>query len=86
MPNYYKFKKLGEGTYAIIYLAKETDQGETKHIKTEPDEFTGFVVIKKIKKTEYSLGQEISAIREIKALKSLKGENIQELKDIFIHK
>lgn len=86
MPSYFKCKKLGEGTYAVIYLAKEVKDMETKLIKTDPEKYTNLVAIKKIKKTKYSTGQEISAIREIKALKELKNEFILDLKDIFVHK
>lgn len=86
MASYFKCKKLGEGTYAIIYLAKEVKTAESKLIKIEPKEFDCLVAIKKIKKTEYSQGQEISAIREIKALKSIKNDYVVDIKDIFIHK
>lgn len=86
MPSYYKCRKLGEGTYAVIYLAKETIYSDQKLVKTDPTKFISHVAIKKIKKTKYSVGQEISAIREIKALKLLKSEYILQMKDIFIHK
>lgn len=86
MSSYYKCKKLGEGTYAIIYLAKVVEDSAAKLIKADPPQFTRYSAIKKIKKTVYSLGQEISAIREIKALKTLKHEYIVGVEDIFIHK
>lgn len=86
MPSYYKCKKLGEGTYAVIFLAKEVPTSNSKLIKEDPTDFLSYVAIKKIKKTEYSTGQEISAIREIKALKKLKNPYILEMKDCFIHK
>lgn len=86
MASYFKCKKLGEGTYAVIYLAKEVQSGEFRIIKSEPSEFSKLVAIKKIKRTEYSTGQEISAIREIKVLKEMKSEFVVELMDVFIHK
>jgi cyclin-dependent kinase 7 len=86
MANYFKCKKLGEGTYAVIYLAKETQSGESRMVRSEPPEFSSLVAIKKIKKTEYSTGQEISAIREIKALKEVRSEFVLDLMDVFIHK
>ncbi|ELA41103.1 CMGC/CDK/CDK7 protein kinase [Vittaforma corneae ATCC 50505] len=86
MSSYFKCKKLGEGTYAVIYLAKMVEQGDSKLAKTDPTNFVSYVAIKKIKKTEHSTGQEISAIREIKALKRLKSPYILELKECFIHK
>lgn len=86
MSSYYKCKKLGEGTYAVIFLAKETNRRETRLIKEDPVQFSSLVAIKKIKKTEYSTGHEISAIREIKALKKLKSPYILEIKDCFFHK
>lgn len=86
MASYFKCKKLGEGTYAVIYLAKETTESDQKLIKTDPENFKNYVAIKKIKKTKYAVGQEISAIREIKALKSLQNDYILKMKDVFIHK
>lgn len=86
MQGYYKCKKLGEGTYATVFLAKEVTNSTAKLVKEDPQSFTNFVAIKKIKKTEHSSGQEISAIREIKALKKLKHEYILDMKDCFIHK
>lgn len=86
MASYYKCKKLGEGTYAVIFLAKETSTAASKLIKEDTENFTSYVAIKKIKKTEYSTGHEISAIREIKALKKLKSPYILDIKECFFHK
>lgn len=86
MVGYYKCKKLGEGTYATIYLAKITPDDDSKITKTEPTIFQGYVAIKKIKKTEYSTGQEINAVRELKALKKLKSPYILALNECFVHK
>ncbi|KAL6122618.1 hypothetical protein NUSPORA_00290 [Nucleospora cyclopteri] len=87
--SYYKVKRLGEGTYATIYLAKEAvEETEGKKlVKIDPGEnFNRMVAIKKIKKTEYGCGQEVNAIREIKSLKSVKHDFVLEMLDIFIHK
>lgn len=87
MSSYYKCKKLGEGTYAVIYLAKQVPTSDSKLIKSDPPEFQRMVAIKKIKKTEYSTGQEISAVREIKALKKMSQCNfLLGLEDCFVHK
>lgn len=86
MTSYFKCKKLGEGTYAVIYLAKIASSETSKIVKMEPVDFQSYVAIKKIKKTGYSTGQEISAIREIKALKKLKSPHILELRECFVHK
>lgn len=86
MASYFKSKKLGEGTYAVIYLAKKVKNADLKLIKSDPANFDGYVAIKKIKKTEYSTGQEISAIREIKALKKLQNPYILQIQECFIHK
>jgi len=91
MPSYYRDKKLGEGTYAVIHTAKEVlaDEeipgGKGHFIYTAPETFHRLVAIKRIKKTKYGEGQEISAIREIKALKAIKNENVIEIFDVFIH-
>lgn len=113
--SYYKCKKLGEGTYAIIYLAKTVQNTDSnidasnngnsnennnvsisnnmsisnnfkKLIKLNPQTFLKYSAIKKIKKTEYACGQEISAIREIKMLSNLKSPYVVGMEDIFIHK
>lgn len=86
MLGYYKTKKIGEGTYAIIYKAKMVKNADKKIVKNDPQEKCEIVAIKKIKKTQYSYGQEISAIREIKALKALKSPFVLRLDDVFIHK
>ena len=71
--NYDKGPTLGEGTWGIVSLAR---------VKTIPNLV---VAIKKIKKrTEEELtGVNISAIREIKALRELKHQNIIKLHDVF---
>lgn len=53
-------KKLGEGTYAIVYLG---------HLKADPK---SLVAIKKIKvNAEYRDGLSMDAIREVKYLQEL---------------
>ncbi len=86
MVGYYKIKKIGEGTYAVIYKAKVIEESENKIVKNDPEGERRFVAIKKIKKTEYSFGQEISAVREIKVLKAIQSEYVLRLEDVFIHK
>ncbi|KAJ2395428.1 TFIIH complex serine/threonine-protein kinase subunit kin28 [Coemansia sp. RSA 2559] len=70
---YKKEKKLGEGTYAVVYLGH--------HIKTQRK-----VAIKKIKLGNARSGLDMSAIREVKALRELRHPNIIELIDVFSHK
>ena len=60
---YQKIRKIGEGTFAVIYEAKCTETGD-------------IIAIKKIKMGNVSYGIDISAIREIQALQSLKHPNI----------
>lgn len=86
MPSYFKYKKLGEGTYAVVFLAKQTGWAGAKLIKSSPESYERLVAVKRIKKTEHSFGQEISAVREIRALKMLKHRHIVSLDDLFIHK
>ncbi|KKK12590.1 serine/threonine protein [Aspergillus ochraceoroseus] len=72
---YIKSKKLGEGTYAVVYLG---------HLRTDP---TSFVAIKKIKvNTEYRDGLSMDAIREVKYLQELSHPNIIALHDVFSSK
>ncbi|KAI7826361.1 kinase-like domain-containing protein [Kickxella alabastrina] len=70
---YRKQRKLGEGTYAVVY------QGQ--HIKTGRT-----VAIKKIKVGNMRSGLDMSAIREVKALQELRHPNVIELIDVFSHK
>ncbi|KAJ9211510.1 hypothetical protein DTO166G4_6877 [Paecilomyces variotii] len=72
---YVKDKKLGEGTYAIVYLA---------HLRTDP---SSLFAIKKIKvNTEYKDGLSMDAIREVKYLQELSHANIIALHDVFSSK
>lgn len=72
---YVKDKKLGEGTYAIVYLG---------HLAADP---TSLVAIKKIKvNTEYKDGLSMDAIREIKFLQELSHPNIIAMHSVFASK
>ncbi|KAI9370008.1 kinase-like domain-containing protein [Aspergillus egyptiacus] len=72
---YIKAKKLGEGTYAVVFLG---------HLRTDP---SSFVAIKKIKvNTEYRDGLSMDAIREVKYLQELSHPNIIALHDVFSSK
>jgi cyclin-dependent kinase 7 len=68
-------KKLGEGTYAVVYLGWQ---------KKDPSKL---VAIKKIKiQKEYTEGMAPDAIREIKQLQELKHSNIITLHSVFSSK
>jgi cyclin-dependent kinase 7 len=72
---YEKGKKLGEGTYAIVYKG---------HVKTDPSQL---VAIKKIKvQTEYRDGLSMDAIREVKYLQELAHPNIIALHSVYSSK
>ena len=72
---YVKDKKLGEGTYAIVYLG---------HLRLNP---SSLVAIKKIKvNTEYRDGLSMDAIREVKHLQELSHPNIIALHAVFSSK
>lgn len=68
--NYSKSKKLGEGTYAVVYLGREKD--------TQRD-----VAIKEIKTEQFKDGLDMSAIREIKYLQEIDHLNVIKLIDVF---
>ncbi|KHN83237.1 Cyclin-dependent kinase 7 [Toxocara canis] len=73
---YEKIKHLGEGQFANVYKAKDTETGE-------------FVAIKKIKlgsRHEVMDGVNRTAVREIKLLQELHHENIIGLLDVIGHK
>jgi cyclin-dependent kinase 7 len=68
-------KKLGEGTYAIVYLG---------HFREDP---SSCVAIKKIKvNAEYKDGLTMDAIREVKYLQELSHRNVIALHDVFSSK
>ena len=72
---YVKDKKLGEGTYAIVYLG---------HLRTDP---FSLVAIKKIKvNTDYRDGLSMDAVREVKYLQELSHPNIIALDAVFSSK
>lgn len=72
---YVKSKKLGEGTYAIVYLG---------NLKADP---SSLVAIKKIKvNTEYRDGLSMDAIREVKYLQEISHPNIIALHAVFSSK
>ncbi|KAJ3221068.1 TFIIH complex serine/threonine-protein kinase subunit kin28 [Clydaea vesicula] len=70
---YTKDIKVGEGSYANVFLGTEIATGRQ-------------VAIKKIKLSNFKEGLDISAIREIKILKELKHQNIIELIEVFSSK
>lgn len=61
--------KIGEGMYGYVYKAKHKETGE-------------IVALKRIRLDASSQGFPITAIREVKILKSLNHENIVKLKDV----
>ncbi|KAI8074691.1 kinase-like domain-containing protein [Gongronella butleri] len=70
---YQKDAKIGEGTYAVVYRAR---QRETNRV----------VAVKKIKMGQFKDGLDLTAIREVKYLQELRHPNIIELIDVFSHK
>lgn len=68
---YEKVKKVGEGTYAVVYEAKNKETGEK-------------VAIKKIKMSTQGFGLDISAIRELAFLRDLHHPNVVDLRDVFV--
>lgn len=72
---YVRGKRLGEGTYAVVYLG---------HVRNDPSQQ---VAIKKIKiQKEYTEGMAPDAIREIKHLQELRHPNIIALHSVFSSK
>ncbi|KFH46272.1 Serine/threonine-protein kinase-like protein [Hapsidospora chrysogenum ATCC 11550] len=72
---YVKGKKLGEGTYAIVFLG---------HLRAQP---STLVAIKKIKvQKEYTEGMAPDAVRELKHLQELQHPNIISLLSVFSSK
>ncbi|KAL9940165.1 hypothetical protein V8E36_000870 [Tilletia maclaganii] len=68
--SYAKLSKVGEGTYASVFLAK--------HIPTDTR-----VAIKMIKVVSNADGMDMTALREVKFLKELRHPNVISMLDIF---
>jgi len=69
MDRYQKIEKVGEGTYGVVYKAKDLNSGQV-------------VALKKIRLEAEDEGVPSTAIREISLLKELKDDNIVRLLDI----
>ncbi|KAI7963410.1 hypothetical protein MJO29_003837 [Puccinia striiformis f. sp. tritici] len=69
MENYNRLEKVGEGTYGVVYKAKDLRTGE-------------IVALKKIRLEAEDEGVPSTAIREISLLKEMNDENIVRLLDI----
>ncbi|ORX57473.1 Pkinase-domain-containing protein [Hesseltinella vesiculosa] len=68
-----KNAKIGEGTYAVVYRARQKDTDRV-------------VAVKKIKMGQFTDGLDLTAIREVKYLQELHHPNVIELIDVFSHK
>ena len=64
-------KKVGEGTYAVVYLGTKQSTGRQ-------------IAVKEIKTSEFKDGLDMSAIREVKYLQEIQHDNVIELVDIFM--
>lgn len=69
--NYLKDKKVGEGTYAVVYLGKQISSGRR-------------IAVKEIKTGLFKDGLDMLAIREVKYLQELHHGNVIELVDVFM--
>ncbi|OUM58515.1 hypothetical protein PIROE2DRAFT_27679, partial [Piromyces sp. E2] len=68
---YRKISRIGEGTYGIVYSARNKETNEV-------------VALKKIRMEKEKDGLPISSLREIALLKSLQHENIINVKDVVV--
>lgn len=73
MENYQKIEKVGEGTYGVVYKARDLTPGANGRI----------VALKKIRLEAEDEGVPSTAIREISLLKELRNENIVRLYEII---
>lgn len=69
--DYERIRKVGEGTYAVVYEAKRKADGQR-------------VAIKRLKLSSQGYGLDISAIRELALLRELSHPNIVDLQDVHI--
>ncbi|CAG5075785.1 Similar to CDK2: Cyclin-dependent kinase 2 (Homo sapiens) [Cotesia congregata] len=71
MDNFHKIEKIGEGTYGIVYKARDKITGK-------------MVALKRIRLATETEGVPSTAIREISLLKDLTHPNIVQLFDVVI--
>ncbi|KAJ3050491.1 TFIIH complex serine/threonine-protein kinase subunit kin28 [Rhizophlyctis rosea] len=95
---YIKEKKIGEGTYAVVYqgwavpIVKISPEDKSKEVLPDKDKEAVAgkrkIAIKKIKvnRSAWKDGMDLASIREVKFLRELKHPNIIELIDVFSHK
>lgn len=69
-PRYEKLEKLGEGTYGIVYKAKDSETGQ-------------IIALKKIRLENEDEGMPSTAMREIAILKELDHPNIVNLHNVI---
>ena len=69
MQRYEKVEKIGEGTYGVVYKAKDRATGD-------------FIALKKIRLEAEDEGVPSTAIREISLLKELAHDNVVQLNDV----
>eukprot|EP00793_Prasinoderma_coloniale_P000668 PRCOL_00003818-RA len=67
--NFERIEQVGEGTYGMVYMARDKETGE-------------IVALKKVRMDKEKEGVPITAIREIKILKALNSPYIVKLKEI----
>jgi serine/threonine protein kinase len=68
-----KLHRVGEGTYGIVYCAKDRETGQV-------------VALKKLRMEQEQEGLPISSLREISLLRSLRHDNIVNLKEVLAGK
>ena len=71
--NYEKCNRVGEGTYGVVYKARNKLTNE-------------IVALKKVRMEEEKDGLPVSSLREINLLLNIKHKNIVELKEVVIGK
>lgn len=69
LERYQKIEKVGEGTYGVVYKARDRNTGE-------------ILALKKIRLESEDEGVPSTAIREISLLKTLQHPNVVKLKDV----
>jgi len=73
LPKYLLLEKIGEGTYGIVYKAKDRVTGR-------------LVALKKIRLDEHDEGVPSTSIREVSLLKELNHPNVVKLEDVLYSK
>ena len=74
-------EKIGEGTYGVVYRARDLSVPQSASTSTSVD--NSLVALKKMRLDAHDEGVPVTTLREVALLKDLRHENIVRLRDVI---